>query len=370
MAWREAFASHLGPGVFAGMTFGDWWRILRQNGFEVDPPFWGRAALITLGSFPNTLLRRLENAIYSRQIVRTKVEPPLFVLGAWRSGTTHLHNLFAQDDRFTFLNYFQALYPHSFLCTERTNAKAAHFLMPKKRVQDNMPMGVREPQEDELALCAIAGFSFLFSNAWPRNAAAYDRFLTMKDASDAEIGKWKASLMWLVRKLSFRYGRPLVLKSPAHTARIRLLLELFPEAKFDHIHRHPYAVVPSARHTVIKVTPWWALQRNDFKDLDDRTVGQYREIYDAYFEQRHLIPKGHLHELSFESLEQDPLGQLRAAYEALDLPSFSHAEPALRRYLTNIAGYKKNSLPDLSPEFKAKVASACRRCFEEWNYPT
>jgi omega-hydroxy-beta-dihydromenaquinone-9 sulfotransferase len=370
MAWRESFASHLGPGVYAGVTFGDWWRILRQNRFQVDPPFWGRAALITLGSVPNTLLRRLENAIYSRRIERTTIEPPLFVLGAWRSGTTHLHNLFAQDNRFAFLNYFQALFPHSFLCTERANAKAAHFLMPKRRVQDNMAMGIGEPTEDEVALCAVAGFSFLFSNAWPRNAAAYDRFLTLKAASQAEIETWKSSLAWLVRKLSFLYGRPLVLKSPAHTARIRLLLELFPQAKFVHIHRHPYAVVPSARHTVIKVTPWWALQRNDFADLDDRTLRQYREIYDAYFEQRDLIPKGRLHELSFEALERDPLGQLRSAYEALDLPAFSQAEPALRRYLASIVDYKKNSLPELSPEFKAKVATTCHRCFEEWNYPT
>jgi hypothetical protein len=202
MPWREAFATHLGPGIFAGITAGDWWRILRQNRFAIDPAYWGRAALITLRSVPNTALRWLENAIYSRRIQQTNIDPPLFVLGAWRSGTTHLHNLLAQDDRFAFLNYYQALYPHSFLCTEKTNAKLAHFLMPKKRVQDNMAMGAGEPQEDELALCTMAGFSFLYSNAWPRNADAYDRFLTLRTASAEEIAEWKSALTWLVRKLA------------------------------------------------------------------------------------------------------------------------------------------------------------------------
>jgi hypothetical protein len=118
----------------------------------------------------------------------------------------------------------------------------------------------------------------------------------------------------------------------------------------------------------LKVTPWWALQSNDFRDLDNRTIRQYQEIYDAFFEERNLIPEGHFHELSFAVLERDPIGQLRRAYDALDLPAFSHVAPALGRYLNSIAGYKKNTFSDLSPEFQAKAAIACRRCFEEWGY--
>jgi hypothetical protein len=368
MSWRETIATHLGPGIFIGITAGDWWRQLRQNRFAVEPPYWGRAAVITVGSLPNTALRWCENALYGRRIRQTKIDPPLFILGAWRSGTTHLHNLLAQDDRFAYPNYYQALYPHIFLCTQKTSAKLVGLVMPKKRPQDNMPMGVREPQEDELALCTLTGHSFLLSEAWPRNAATYDRFLTLRSASSKELAEWKSALTWFVRKLTFHYGRPLVLKSPAHTSRIKLLLELFPEAKFVHIHRHPYAVLQSARHTVLKVTPWWTLQRNDFSDLDDKIIRQYQELYDAFFEQRGLIPEGHLHELSFDELERDPIGQLRQVYEALDLPPFDHVEPALRRYLNRIAGYKKNTFSELPPAFQASAATACRRCFEEWGY--
>jgi omega-hydroxy-beta-dihydromenaquinone-9 sulfotransferase len=132
MSWRNALAKHLGPGLFLGFTFGNWLRVLRDNGFAVDPPYWGRAAVTTLGSLQNSALRRYENARYGGRIRETTIQPPLFILGVWRSGTTHLHNLFAQDDRFGYPSSYQALYPHSFLCTEKTNAKPVSLLMPKK----------------------------------------------------------------------------------------------------------------------------------------------------------------------------------------------------------------------------------------------
>ena len=43
---------------------------------------------------------------------------PLFILGHYRSGTTHLHNLLALEPQFSAPNFFQALNPHTFLSTE------------------------------------------------------------------------------------------------------------------------------------------------------------------------------------------------------------------------------------------------------------
>ena len=118
------------------------------------------------------------------------------------------------------------------------------------------------------------------------------------------------------------------------------------------------------------VTPWWALQRPDYSDVDECTLRQYREVYDVFFEERGLIPKGHFHEISFEALEADPIGQVRGIYEALALPNFGHVEPALRGYLDTIAGYRKNTLPDLPADVRSRVIREWRRCFDEWGYPT
>jgi hypothetical protein len=166
-----------------------------------------------------------------------------------------------------------------------------------------------------------------------------------------------------------KYGRPLVLKSPGHTCRIRLLLELFPGAKFVHVHRDPYAVFQSTRHTVQKVAPLMALQRPDYGDVAERALRQYREVYDVFFEERGLIPKGHFHEVRFEALEADPVGQVRGIYEALGLPDFRQAEPALWRYVESLSGYRKNTLPEVPAGMRQRIAGEWRRCFEEWGYP-
>jgi hypothetical protein len=369
MDWREAFSIHLGPGAFAGMTLGRWFRVLRENHFAVDWRHWGRAGLITLGSVPNSVLSWWETLVFNRRVRRAKVAPPLFILGVWRSGTTHLHNLLAQDDRFAFPNFYQVMYPATFLCTEWAQARFVGFFLPRKRPQDNVLMGVREPQEDEFAICSLTGHSFILSLAFPRQAELYDRYLTLRSVPDVDRAEWKAALTAFVQKLSFKDGRPLLLKSPGHTARIKLLLELFPEARFVHIRRNPYDVFQSTRHTVLKAAPWWALQRKQPSDVEDRTIRQYREVYDAFFEERGLIQPARIHELRFEDLEADAVGQARAIYQALNLPDFSHVEPALRAYVDSLGGYKKNTFPELPGDLRARLGREWRRCFEEWNYP-
>ena len=45
-------------------------------------------------------------------------EPPLFVLGHWRSGTTLLHELLILDERHTYPNTYECFAPHHFVWTE------------------------------------------------------------------------------------------------------------------------------------------------------------------------------------------------------------------------------------------------------------
>src|SRR4051794_31761797 len=86
----------LGHNYLAGISAGDWWRLLRQNRFRVAPAYWHRGLFITLVSFVNSWVRRLEERRYGKRVRATEIsEPPLFILGHWRSGTTHLHNLLA-----------------------------------------------------------------------------------------------------------------------------------------------------------------------------------------------------------------------------------------------------------------------------------
>ena len=81
----------------------------------------------------------------------------------------------------------------------------------------------------------------------------YDRYLTFRGVPEREVDEWKQALVLFLKKLTWKYRKPLLLKSPPHTCRIKLLLGLFPEARFVHIHRDPFAVYQSMRHTLSRV---------------------------------------------------------------------------------------------------------------------
>jgi hypothetical protein len=151
-------------------------------------------------------------------------------------------------------------------------------------------------------------------------------------------------------------------------ARIRLLLDVFPDARFVHIYRNPYVVFQSVSHTHRVWRKYVTLQRST-ADIEEQTIRQYREAFDAFFEERELIPAGRYHEVRFEDLERDPIGQLRSAYQALGLPDFGQVEPAVSHYVSSQTDYQKNAYPVIPPETKARIANEWRRCFEEWNYP-
>jgi omega-hydroxy-beta-dihydromenaquinone-9 sulfotransferase len=368
LSWRERFLIRCGPGVLAGITLGDWLKLLGDNRFSVDSPYLLRAASVSVAAVTNSIFRWHEEHRYGRNWKDLPVPPPLFVLGHWRSGTTHLHYLLGLDDRFAFPNFYQVIYPHTFLSTERWFSGPTAFLLPERRAYDNVRLDLTVPCEDEFAMC-VAGFMTPYlTGVFPRRAAHYDQFLSFRDAPPRAVAQWQSSLRLFLQKLTLRHGKRLIIKSPAHTCRIRLLLEMFPGAKFVHIHRDPYTVFQSMVHTYETGLPFGRLQRTDEVDWTERVIRQYRELYDAFFEERGLIPGGHFHEMSFEALENDPVGELRKLYEALNLPQFGNVESNVRTYVRSLLGYRKNKFPELASDVRRRIAREWRRSFDEWGY--
>jgi hypothetical protein len=242
------------------------------------------------------------------------------------------------------------------------------YLLPRTRLQDNVRLGFEVPSEDELALCIITFQSAMMSSVFPRRAAHYDRYVTLREVPDSEVKKWQDALLWFARKLTVKSPRPLVLKSPLHTGRIKLLLQVFPEAKFLHIHRDPYAVFQSARHTLIQIRRLFGLQRSTI-DLDDQTIRYYQVAVQSFLEEKSLIPSDRFHEVRYENLERDAIGQLRQLYDRLGFPDFTQVEPAMTRYLSALDGYKKNAFPPLSPEIRSRIAHEWQIAFDAWGYP-
>jgi omega-hydroxy-beta-dihydromenaquinone-9 sulfotransferase len=334
----------------------------------VDAPYIPRAVLMTLTSALTSLIRAYEDKKYGPRLASVEVRRPLFILGHWRSGTTHLHNLLAQDEQFAYPNMWQVLNPHTFLSTERYSV-IMKLAAPKTRLIDNVAFAHDVPSEDEFATCGTL-CSPCVGWIFPRFTEHYDRYLTFRAVPVDEVDRWKASLVLLYKKLTLKFGRPLVLKSPPHTGRIALLLEMFPDARFVHIYRDPFAVFQSARRWIPVMERASRLQNSRSpEDINVRIIRRYRTLYDAFFEERDLIPDGQFHEIRFEDLESDPVAELRGLYENLGIPGFETFRPSLENYVSTNSSYRKNAYQELPASLRREISQAWRRSFDEWNYP-
>ncbi len=101
-----------------GITFREWYRIVTDPRTTIHPQYWPRALTTGLSSLTNSLQASREDRKFGARIRSTEVKAPVFILGHYRNGTTHLHNLLAVDPRFAFPNYYQATFPRTFLTTE------------------------------------------------------------------------------------------------------------------------------------------------------------------------------------------------------------------------------------------------------------
>ncbi len=74
---------------------------------------------------------------------------PIFVIGHWRSGTTHLQNILTRDPQWGYLNTIQSVFPNVFLTLEE---RLASLLPEQKRAMDNVKLDANTPSEEEIAL--------------------------------------------------------------------------------------------------------------------------------------------------------------------------------------------------------------------------
>jgi hypothetical protein len=329
-----------------------------------------RALMLTLTSLLNTAYAACEVMLFARQVRRARVRAPIFILGHFRSGTTHLHNLLALDRRFAYPTLYQTLNPDTFLSTEALFRIPTRLLLTRHRPQDNVAIDPTVPAEDEVAVAIASGLSPYIGWVFPRRRGATDRFLTLDGVPTRDLERWRRGLVGFLKKLSWKYDRPLILKSPPHTARIALLLELFPDARFIHIHRDPFEVFQSTRRLVEKLPPYFALQPPDLSDADDRILDGYQRMYESFFAQKNAIPRGQFCEIAFADLERDPVATVARIYTTLGLGGFEAVEPELDRYVASIRSYRRNTHAHLPGPLRERIAARWRFAFEAWGYPT
>ena len=358
--------------LITGIETQDWLRLLSSNGYKVDASYLHRLAWVGGMSLPATVLGRIEDARYGRQMASMEIDPdPLFVIGHWRSGTTHLHNLLGRLPDNTYPTVFQVVFPTSFLTTGDVVPRITAGLMDQTRSYDNVKHGWNEAAEDEIALAKLTGLSPYIAFMFPQAAARYEKYIDFVECRSDEREKWKEALRYFIKKIMIQTGgKRVVVKSCTHTARIRILLEMFPNAKFVHIHRHPYEVFASTLH-MRSHTDWenfFHLPEQDVENLrKQQTLALGQRIIERVVDDRRLIPEGNFFEIRYEELVGNEMDFIRRIHEDLSIPGFENGEAALRRYVKGLKGYKRNKL-SLDQRSRDMVYDWWRPAFEAFGY--
>lgn len=357
------------PRAWLGCNASGWLRLLWRNRCSVGLTYSYIAVIDTLGSFVNSLLRLVQAAIYGRRVARTQIDqPPVFILGHWRSGTTLLHELLILDPRFTFPTTYQCFVPNHFLLTEGFVSRWLGFVMPAKRPMDNMAMGWDRPQEDEFALCNLGQPSPYLTIAFPNHPPQYPEYLDLEGVSPEAKERWKGALLGFLKHVTFKTPRRIVLKSPPHTCRIKVLLEMFPEAAFINIVRDPYTLFASTVNLWKSLYRAHGLQKPSFAGLEEYVLTTFSRMHDRLEETRGLVAPQRFYDLRYEDLTVDTIGGLRKLYAHLGWPGFEELRPSFEAYLMALGDYQTNRY-ELSPEWREEVARRWKPYFERYGYP-
>ncbi len=351
-----------------GISTRQWFHLVKKNG-GIDLQYLHRALFITIISLGATPIRMLFKRKYEKKINDVTVhDPPVFIIGHWRSGTTYLHELLSNDPQFCYTTLWSTLLPEGSLILEPMKRFLARFL-PSERPMDAIKVDMDGPYEDEAALAVLYPWSFFHCLHFPQNAEEqYLKSIHFQGLSSKEKNQWKATYLKFIKTVLYKNpGKRFLSKNPPNTARIATLLELFPEAKFIHIYRSPYLVYLSTKKMRTRVLDKLALQDASEKELEKQVISNYIRLMTSFFEQKERLQIDRFVEVRYEDLIADPMKHLKHIYQTLKIPGFETAIPELMKYLERQSEYKTN-VYSIDQKIVQHVDKNWKFTIDRWRY--
>ena len=342
-----------------------------------------RANRIPLSMWPGLLaflgaaLARAPLSLAERAWTGMRVDPlesmqaPVFILGHWRSGTTHLFNLMSRDPRFAWPDPIATGLPWDFLLLGRALRPLLKRALPESRLIDNVEVNPDSPQEDEIALASMQGLSYYHALYFPERLGEYferGAFPEENDVTPEDLDRRARRLRHYCRKLLLNMpGDTLLVKNPIHTGQVAWLRSLWPNARFVHIHRNPYVVFDSTCNFYRKLLPAYALQPFDPEAAEPMILDAYPRMLERLYADTADLDESRFVEIAYADLDQNPLACLERIYDRLGLGDFERQAPRFDAYLEGIRGYQKNP-HRFTAETLDRVDSAWGEYLARWGY--
>jgi omega-hydroxy-beta-dihydromenaquinone-9 sulfotransferase len=356
----------------AGSSVTGLMRTLRRHG-GISARYCPQLLLIAacvLARIPGCVAERLRVAHRVRSV--SFDPPPVIIVGHWRSGTTFLHNLLSRDPRFCYPTILDALRPYDFYPNpfEFISRRLLLRSVPPTRPMDDMRLDLDLPQEDELALATMGAPSFFNCFYFPaRISEVFAQEVLFDGADDRELEAWRDGLSYYLAKLAALHpGRRLLLKNPAHSARIPQLRAMLPGAKFIHIHRDPADVFQSTRKLYRSMIAMSALQDHRPVDIDEHILWSYPAVMNRLLDALDELPTGTAIALRYEELVADPVRTVDRIYCELNLGNFEIVRPAISAYA---ADHRRTMTPQtVDPQTVSQLASRWDAVRTRLGYPS
>ena len=346
------------------------WRILRWFGRQIDRQFFLRAAAIPVASLLHAPFATAEALLTRRRIQNQHLaEPLVMIIGHWRSGTTNVHNYFLQDPRFGCVSLLHCMAPHEFLTLRWPARRIGRHFVGKQRPMDGMRTGLDEPMSEDFALVGVTDQTHYLGYFFPRLLEqTFRETVLFEGVSPDEVERWAGAYEWLLKKVTVACrGRPLVLKNPANSGRIRQLVQRYPRMRFVFVRRNPWVVHASTCRLMERFTARWSLQHYDPRELERAVLKRHSLLLERYFSDRSLIPEGQLVEISHEEMVSRPVETMQEIYRRLDLGDFAQVQTGMERYARSVADYRTNEY-DFDPAAIAAVQEALGFVIDAWGY--
>ncbi|MGF1528458.1 MAG: sulfotransferase [Candidatus Competibacterales bacterium] len=330
-------------------------------------PHLAAAVVSAVGRLPFTLTE----GVYSAWLRPEAAMPaPVFVIGHWRSGTTHFYNLLACGRQVSYVTPLGTGLPWELLTLVPLARRWLEGTIPEDRLVDRIPVTPTAPQEDEMALSSMATLSFLHGLYFPRHLhrAFLQGMFLEGTANDQRI--WERRCRRFLGKVwrSGGGGR-LVVKNPGHTVRIATLKALWPEAQFIHVVRDPHALLPSMRNMITTLLPALAWQdpRVSGSEIDGLIFETYDRMMAALVADSRTLEPHQFAEVRYEALVADPINCLRDLYRHFQWPGWEEDCGRVEVYLASIRGYEKNHFP-ADPAVGRDVVQHWGHWLDHWGY--
>jgi hypothetical protein len=346
--------------LITGVRFRLLHKLIVTNPCSCRPRYFFRYLLLLQNSLWSSFFTRRERAIYG-DYIREQPLPDnmVFIVGHWRTGSTYLHKLMSLDPQLAAPTLYQTSLPEGFITARPFYEPIMKKLIGQFRPFDNMKAGIDEPQECEFAFFRMCGESPLKHLMFPSSEHYFLLDEKVNFLPDGKAGEhFQQSVRDFYTKLArVNHGRRLVVKNPFHSLRISYLHKQFPNARFIHIHRDPYEVIPSTIRMWSVVgsqntmnSRWKAPVIQEVSDFFCKMLKNIRT-------QMAELPKGTGTDISYSELIADPKAALSKAYESIGLEYTESFNQAMQDFLRANSDYEKNTYT-LKSEEKQAIAEA------------